>query len=49
MKHKDFIEVTDYTAAEIHDIFELARDIKANPKKYRDALAGQTLASPLQF
>jgi len=44
LKHKDFIEVTDYTAAEIHDIFELARDIKANPKKYRDALAGQTLA-----
>jgi len=44
LKHKDFIEVTDYTAAEIHEIFELARDIKANPKKYKDTLAGQTLA-----
>ena len=44
MKHKDFIEVTDFTAAEIMAMFELARDIKANPKKYRDALDGQTLA-----
>lgn len=44
MKHKDFIEVTDYTGAEILEIFELARDIKANPKKYRDTLAGETLA-----
>ena len=44
MRHKDFIEVTDYTAAEVQQIFELAKDIKANPKKYRDALDGQTLA-----
>ena len=44
MRHKDFIEVTDYTAAEVQRIFELAKDIKANPEKYRDALAGQTLA-----
>lgn len=44
MRHKDFIEIHDYTAAEVMQIFELARDIKATPKKYRDALAGQTLA-----
>ena len=44
MKHKDFIEVTDFTAAEIMEIFELARDIKAKPEKFRDALQGQTLA-----
>ena len=44
MKHKDFIEIHDYTAAEVKEIFELARDIKANPKKYRTALEGQTLA-----
>lgn len=44
MSHKDFIEVIDYTAEEIRQIFETARDMKANPAKYRDALAGQTLA-----
>src|SRR5438067_699263 len=44
MRHKDFIEIHDYTADEVREIFELARDIKANPKDYRDALEGQTLA-----
>ncbi len=44
MTQKDFIEIHDYTAAEVTQIFELARDIKANPKKYAATLAGQTLA-----
>ncbi len=44
MRHKDFIEIHDYTAAEVMQMFELARDIKATPKKFRDALEGQTLA-----
>ena len=44
MKQKDFIEVHDYTAAEVMQIFELARDMKAKPKKFKDALEGQTLA-----
>ena len=44
MKHKDFIEVHDYTAAEILDIFRLARDMKKNRGKYASALEGQTLA-----
>jgi ornithine carbamoyltransferase len=44
MRHKDFIEVHDYTADEVMEIFQLARDIKANPAKYSTALAGQTLA-----
>ena len=44
MRHKDFIEIHDYTADEVAEIFELARDIKAKPKKFRDALEGQTLA-----
>jgi len=44
MRHKDFIEVHDYTADEVREIFELARDIKKNPDKFRDALRGQTLA-----
>ena len=44
MRRKDFIEVHDYSAAEVKQIFELARDMKARPKKFGDALAGQTLA-----
>ena len=44
MKHKDFIEIHDYTAAEVREIFELARDMKANPSKFSRALEGQTLA-----
>ncbi len=44
MSHKDFIEIHDYTADEVMQIFELARDIKAKPRKFADALQGQTLA-----
>lgn len=44
MKHKDFIEVTDYTSGEILEIFRLAADMKKDVKKYRSALEGQTLA-----
>jgi ornithine carbamoyltransferase len=48
MRHKDFIEVHDYTADEVREIFELARDIKKRPDKFRDALRGQTLAMILE-
>jgi ornithine carbamoyltransferase len=44
MKHKDFIEIHDYTARDVMDIFKLARQIKAKPQKFREALKGQTLA-----
>ena len=44
MRHKDFIEIHDYTADEVREIFELARDMKAKPKKFAAALEGQTLA-----
>src|SRR5438132_11750252 len=44
MRHKDFIEIHDYSAPEIREIFDIARDMKADPKKYRGALEGQTLA-----
>jgi ornithine carbamoyltransferase len=44
MRHKDFIEIHDYTADEVRELFELARDMKKNPKKFADALQGQTLA-----
>jgi ornithine carbamoyltransferase len=43
MNHKDFIEIHDYTAAEVLELFELARDIKATPAKFHDTLKGQTL------
>src|SRR5438445_8078832 len=44
MKQKDFIEIHDYSAREVMNIFKLARRIKAKPRKFRDALKGQTLA-----
>src|ERR1700754_4482070 len=44
MKHKDFIEVTDYTADEVLELFRLAAAMKQDKDKYRTALAGQTLA-----
>jgi len=44
MDHKDFIEIHDYSADEVREIFELARDMKQKPKKFADALQGQTLA-----
>jgi len=44
MKHKDFIEIHDYSADEVREIFEIARDMKSDPEKYREALKGQTLA-----
>ena len=44
MKQKDFIEIHDYTAAQVMQIFKIARLIKAKPKKFRDALKGQSLA-----
>jgi ornithine carbamoyltransferase len=44
MTHKDFIEIHDYSAGEVREIFEIARDMKASPEKYREALKGQTLA-----
>jgi ornithine carbamoyltransferase len=44
VSHKDFIEIHDYTADEVREIFEIARDMKATPEKFHDALKGQTLA-----
>ena len=44
MRQKDFIEIHDYTADEVLEIFELARDMKAAPKKFGNTLEGQTLA-----
>ena len=43
MKHKDFISIHDYTAAEVAQIFKLAAAVKKKPKKYATALRGKTL------
>lgn len=43
MAHKDFISIHDYSADEVAAIFALAKDIKKNPAKFRNELAGQTL------
>ena len=43
MNHKDFIEIHNYTAAEVSEIFEIARDMKATPSKFYNTLQGQTL------
>src|ERR671918_284213 len=44
MNHKDFIEIHDYTADEVRELFDLAQDIKKKPQKFAKALEGQTLA-----
>lgn len=44
MNPKDFIEIHDYRAEEVAEIFRLAADIKKNPDTYRESLRGKTLA-----
>jgi ornithine carbamoyltransferase len=44
MRHKDFIEIHDYSADEVRELFEIARDMKRQPQNFRRALEGQTLA-----
>ncbi len=43
---KDFLAITDWTAEEIQDIFELAKDLKAKTKRQEEhhILKGQSLA-----
>ena len=44
MKHKDFIEIHHYSAAEVMEIFRLAAEMKKQPAKFNRSLEGQTLA-----
>jgi ornithine carbamoyltransferase len=44
LKGRDFVSVDDFSPAEIRSVFELARAMKAHPKKYRRALEGKMLA-----
>lgn len=41
---RHFLSVNDFSAAEIRKVLALAMEIKKTPAKYRNALAGQTLA-----
>jgi ornithine carbamoyltransferase len=41
--HKDFISIHDYTSDEVAAIFDLTKQIKATPDKFRRDLEGQTL------
>jgi ornithine carbamoyltransferase len=44
LNHKDFVSLHDYSAAEVAEIFAIAKEMKADPAKFRTALEGQTLA-----
>ncbi len=43
-RHKDLISIHDLSAEEVEALFQLAANVKARPDRYRNALAGQTLA-----
>ncbi len=43
-----FVSLADYSTEELRKLIELAHDVKRNPRAYRDACAGQTLAMIFQ-
>ena len=43
MKHKDLISIHDYSAADVAEVFDVAREMKKNPEKFRTSLQGKTL------
>ena len=48
MKQKHLVSLRDYTKADLVEIFELARRMKADPAAYRETLRGRTLAMIFQ-
>jgi ornithine carbamoyltransferase len=48
MKQKHLLSLKDYSREDMDEIFALAKDLKARPKEYRDALRGKTLAMIFQ-
>jgi ornithine carbamoyltransferase len=44
MRRKDFLTIRDFTTEELLHLLDVARDIKARPAHYGDALKGKTLA-----
>ena len=45
---KDFISLADYSTEQLRKLVDLAHDVKRNPRAYRDACEGQTLAMIFQ-
>jgi ornithine carbamoyltransferase len=43
MWRKDLLTEADLTQDDIYELFDLVKDVKANPNNYRQALAGKTL------
>ncbi len=43
-RHKDLISIHDLSAEDVEALFQVATNVKARPERYRNALAGQTLA-----
>jgi len=48
MKQKHLLSLKDYSRAEIEEIFELARKVKADRSAYREGLKGKTLGMIFQ-
>jgi ornithine carbamoyltransferase len=48
MKQKHLVSLRDYTKAELEEVFELARRMKADPAAYAEALRGKSLAMIFQ-
>jgi ornithine carbamoyltransferase len=48
MKQKHLVSLRDYSRADLVEIFDLARRLKADPAAFRDALRGRTLAMIFQ-
>ena len=48
MKQKNLLSLKDYSRADIEDLFDLTRKVKAQPGDYRKALEGKTLAMIFQ-
>ncbi len=44
MKQQHLVTLTSYSRADIHEIFDLAKRMKADPAAFRDTLRGKTLA-----
>ena len=48
MKQRHLLALKDYSREDLEEVFALARDLKARPQDYRDALRGKTLAMVFQ-
>ena len=44
----DFVSLADFSAEQLRKLIDLAHDVKRNPRRYRDACEGQTLAMIFQ-